>query len=173
MLLDEAAYQATSFSFTNLPRPTQGGRKDIKMYNYTPMNTKKSGFDELPHTADWAVRVWAGSLPELFVEAARAMNSLLGMKSAPGPRLIRTIHAEALDVEGLLVSFLSELVYFIELENLAFDEFELELDETRLKLRMSGSPILSMSKSIKAVTYHNLQICKKEYGFQVDIVFDV
>ncbi len=32
------------------------------MYNYIPMDTMESGFEELPHTADWAVRVWAGSL---------------------------------------------------------------------------------------------------------------
>ena len=143
------------------------------MYNYILMNTMESGFEELPHTADWAVRVWAGSLPELFVEAACAMNALSGVKPAPGRRRRRTINTEAPDAESLLVAFLSELVYFVEHERLAFDLFKVDLEKTRLMVTMSGSPILSMSKSIKAVTYHNLQIWKKEHGFQVDIVFDV
>ena len=163
----------TSFSLANLPQPAQGGRKDIKMYNYTSMDSMESGFEELPHTADWAVRVWAGSLPELFVEAARAMNTLSGVKPAPGPRCQRTIEANAPDLESLLVTFLSELVYLVEHEKLAFDIFNIDIQDTQLKVTMSGSSILSLSKSIKAVTYHNLQICKTEHGFHTEIVFDV
>jgi len=137
------------------------------------MVTKGSGFEELPHTADWAVRVWAGSLPELFVEAARAMNTLSGVKPAPGPRCRRTIAANAPDVESLLVAFLSELVYLVEHEKLAFDIFKVDIQDTQLKVSMSGLPILSLGKSIKAVTYHNLLIRKTGRGFQTEIVFDV
>ena len=39
----------------------------------------ESGFLELPHTADWAVRVWAADLPALFAAAANGMNSLAGV----------------------------------------------------------------------------------------------
>jgi SHS2 domain-containing protein len=132
-----------------------------------------SGFEELPHTADWAMHVWAGSLPGLFAEAAYGMNALSGLKPAPGPRISRTFEAEALDEESLLVEFLSELVWAAEQENLVFDNFHVVLTGSKLKAIMSGAPILSIDKSIKAVTYHNLQITKTERGFQVDIVFDV
>ena len=137
------------------------------------MVSRASGFEELPHTADWCLRVWADSLPELFAEAARGMNALSGVKSAPGPRLERTFTAEAADAESLLVLFLSELVYAIEQEHLMFDDFKVLLKGLNLKVKMSGAPILSLNKSIKAVTYHNLQIRKTETGFQVEIVFDV
>jgi SHS2 domain-containing protein len=143
------------------------------MYNYSPMVTRKSGFEELPHTADWAMRVWATSLSELFAEAARGMNALSGVKPGPGPRLSRTFTIEAPDVESLLVAFLSELIWYVEQENLAFDAFKVILKRSKLKVSMSGSPILSLNKSIKAVTYHNLQIEKTQDGFQVEIVFDV
>lgn len=136
-------------------------------------DTSESGFEELSHTADWAMRVWAESLPMLFAEAARGMNALSGAQSTPGPRVSRTFTIKAPDVESLLVAFLSELVWAVEQENLVFDEFNVVLKGTKLNVIMSGAHILSFNKSIKAVTYHNLQIVKTEAGFQVEIVFDV
>jgi SHS2 domain-containing protein len=130
-------------------------------------------FEELQHTADWFLRVWASSLPELFAEAARGMNALSGAHPAQGPRLERTFAAEAPDAESLLVLFLSELVYAVEQENLVFVFFKVVLDGSKLNVIMSGAPIISINKSIKAVTFHNLQISETKDGFQVEIVFDV
>jgi len=130
-------------------------------------------FEELPHTADWALRVWAASLPALFAEAAHGMNTLSGVQLAPNPRLSHSFVAEAPDVESLLVQFLSELVYLVEQEHQGFDAFEISLVGLELKAIMSGAPLLSLNKSIKAVTYHNLQIRQTDGGFEVEIVFDV
>jgi SHS2 domain-containing protein len=137
------------------------------------MDTPVSGFEELPHTADMAIHVWAESLPALFAEAARGMNTLSGAQPVPGVRLKRSFEARAPDTESLLVAFLSELVFYIEKENLVFFAFKINLNGENLKIQMSGAPILSLIHSIKAVTYHNLQIRKAEAGFQVEIVFDV
>ncbi len=145
----------------------------IKMYNYSPMTTSESGFEELPHTADWQIRVWARSLPALFTEAARGMNALSGAKPDTGPRVKRKFKAEDQDIESLLVAFLSELVWAAEQEKLVFDAFQVDLKGTKLKVKMSGSHILSLNKPIKAVTFHNIQIRKMGTEFQVEIVFDV
>jgi len=130
-------------------------------------------FEELPHTADWALRVLAPSLEELFSEAARGMNALSGAQPAAGAHLRRVFAAKAPDPESLLVLFLSELVYSAEQEHLVFDAFEIELKGSELNVNMAGAPLLSLNKSIKAVTFHNLQIHKTEPGFEVEIVFDV
>jgi SHS2 domain-containing protein len=137
------------------------------------MPTSESGFAEISHTADWCLRVWAGSLPALFAEAAHGMHALTGALPARGPRLRRTFTAEAPDTESLLVAFLSELVYAVEQENLVFNAFKVVLKGSSLNVKMSGAPILSLNKAIKAVTYHNLKIRKTEAGYQVEIVFDV
>ena len=137
------------------------------------MVTKASGFEELPHTADWSIRVWAASLRGLFVEAALGMNALAGIQPAQTPRMARIFSTQAADDESLLVLFLSELVYAAEQEHLVFDRFDIKISSSKLTATMSGAPILSISKSIKAVTYHNLQIRKTRMGFQVEIVFDV
>ena len=135
-------------------------------------------FEELSHTADWSLRVWAADLAHLFVETARGMNALAGVKLAEKPRVRRTFSASAQDTESLLVSFLSELVYHIEQDNLAFDDFDLSVDledgqPGRLAAILRGAPILSLDKAIKAVTYHNLQIQQTARGYEIEIVFDV
>jgi SHS2 domain-containing protein len=82
------------------------------------------GFEEISHTADWSVRVWAQDLPSLFAESARAMNSLAGTVTGQSPLVKRTFKSEGPDIESLLVAFLSELVYYQEQENLAFQRFD-------------------------------------------------
>jgi SHS2 domain-containing protein len=131
------------------------------------------GFEEISHTADWSVRVWAEDLPSLFAQSAQAMNALAGTRVAQGPRLKRIFETEGPDAESLLVSFLSELVYYQEQENLAFDTFDLTIGDQALKAGMEGGQIESVDKAIKAVTYHNLKITETDRGLEATIVFDV
>lgn len=142
------------------------------------------GFEEISHTADWSVRVWAEDLPSLFAESARAMNMLAGVKTGTSPRVKRIFESDGADSESLLVAFLSELVYCQEQENLAFELFELKVEEPALtgaavskgqtlKVEMVGAEILSVDKAIKAVTYHNLKIERTSRGLEVTLVFDV
>ena len=132
-----------------------------------------AGFEELPHTADWAMRVWAEDLPSLFVQAARGLNALSGARLAHGPLIHRAFTDEAADVEDLLVAFLSELVFLQEQENLGFTEFDVRLEKVQLSVQMQGALLQELEKPIKAVTYHNLRIMKTENGYEVQVVFDV
>ncbi len=135
--------------------------------------TETRGHEEVPHTADWALRVWAEDLPSLFAEAAAGMASLSGVKLEAGPRTVRTFGLDAPDDEGLLVAFLSELLYLQEQERLGFDRLQVQVDGTRLTAQLELAGIGSVAKPIKAVTFHNLKIAHAEGGCQVEIVFDV
>jgi SHS2 domain-containing protein len=135
-------------------------------------------FEELSHTADWSLRVWAADLCLLFAESASGMNALAGIRLADSPRVQRTFSTSAEDAESLLVSYLSELVFFAEQETLAFDKIELKIEAREgqscsLSAILIGAPILSINKAIKAVTFHNMQIRQTERGYEVEIVFDV
>ncbi|HET9591240.1 MAG TPA: archease [Anaerolineales bacterium] len=131
------------------------------------------GFEEISHTADWSVRVWAQDLPSLFAESARAMNALAGTLTASGRRVTRTFESDGPDAESLLVAFLSELVYYQEQENLAFDTFDIRISDWHVSVEMNGTQITSVDKAIKAVTYHNLKIEESSRGYEAVIVFDV
>lgn len=131
------------------------------------------GHEEVPHTADWALRIWAEDLPALFAEAAAGMASLSGVKLEAGSRTLRMFELDAPDEESMLVAFLSELLYLQEQEQLGFDRLQVQVDGTRLTAKLELADIASVAKPIKAVTFHNLKIAHAAQGCQVEIVFDV
>ena len=137
------------------------------------MSQRHAGFREHAHTADWELEVWASDLSELFVQAARGMYALSGVCLQPAPRLSHAVELHSSDPEGLLVKFLSELLFLIEKEGLAFDTFDLKLDHDHLLAGLEGAPLASIKKEIKAVTYHRLLIRPTQQGLTVSIVFDV
>ncbi len=130
-------------------------------------------FEEVPHSADCAIRAWAPDLVSLLAEAARGLNAVSGVRLRTGPRVRRDVAIQASDDEGLLVSFLSELVYAQEQEHLGFDDFALQAGQGRLSGTMYGAPLEAIAKPIKAVTYHNLEIRRTSAGREAEIVFDV
>jgi SHS2 domain-containing protein len=135
-------------------------------------------FEEIPHSADWCLRVWAEDLNQLFVESAMGMIYLAGIKLSKRPSVCRKILLSETDAESLLVAFLSELVFLAEHNRLAFDGYKLFINtdpsnKMHLSASMTGGHIESMEKAIKAVTYHNLRIQQTERGVELEIVFDV
>jgi SHS2 domain-containing protein len=136
-------------------------------------NPQPAGFLEITHTADWALKVWAADLPGLFVQAARGMYFLMEIGMTSQPRVHRVLELAADDAEGLLVSFLGELLYYLEQEKLAFDSILVSMDNLLLHAELEGSFITAQSKEIKAVTYHNLAIQKTGSGLEVTIVLDI
>lgn len=131
-------------------------------------------FEEIEHTADWALRVRGETLPELFVHAAQGMYHLLGAERMEEIVFVRSWTVKALDAESLLVEWLNELLYWTESKGELFDEFEIEeWGETQLRARTRGGPGRTMKKQIKAATFHNLKIEKTDDGYETVIVFDV
>ncbi len=132
-------------------------------------------FEEVPHTADWALRVRGASLADLFVHAAQGMYDLMGGEPAgEAPAEARALALEAADAEGLLVAWLNELLYHTESEGLWFHDFRVWLEgERRLKAEVKGRPATGLKKYIKAATFHNLRIAEAEGGLEATIVLDV
>jgi protein archease len=131
------------------------------------------GIQEVEHTADCAIRIWADDLQSLVAEAAHGMNLVSGLKIRSGSRVQRVVSVQAPDAEGLLVQFLTELIFAQEHENLGFSEFGIQMARGRLTGRLTGGLLESIAKPIKAVTYHNLRIEQTVRGYETEIVFDV
>ena len=137
-----------------------------------------SPYREVAHTADWSLEVWAETREGLFVDAARGMMALArsgadGSGGAGAPRRLRVELAGG-DYESLLVSWLQELLYQAEADGWLFDDFGIEsLAPERLVGWASGRPGQQPDKTIKAVTYHNLEIRQTEQGYTATLVFDV
>jgi SHS2 domain-containing protein len=132
-------------------------------------------FEEIEHTADWALRVRGRDLKELLVNAARGMTRLLvGDENAISGDTERYVELDAFDAESLLVEWLSELAYWAETEGLVFREFHLsDVRPDHLKAVARGGRAQKLHKHIKAVTYHNLEIIQMDGGLETTVVFDV
>lgn len=131
-------------------------------------------FEELEHTADWAIKVRGSDFPSLFVNAAIGMMDLAGVSLGEGAGNARRIELEADDPETLLVDWLSELVVSLELEAEGYRDFEIEVSrDWRLTGTVTAVPIQSMEKPIKAVTYNELQIAEASDHLEATVVFDV
>jgi len=137
------------------------------------MDEIEGGFREIPHTADWALEIWAPNLASLFTQAALGMYWLMQTVLQEEPRQEQVIELEAADVESLLVAFLSELLYLGEIEGLAFDRFDIAISTEKMRAVIQGAPAAEQKKEIKAVTYHNLAVQRSGAGYRVTVVFDV
>lgn len=137
------------------------------------MRGSDSGYREIEHTADWMLEVWGASLAELLEQAARGMYALAEVEIKEGDRSAVNFELRGRDPEILIVRFLSELLYYGERDNIAFDTFDLVLSGDVLQARLGGAEIVSIKKEIKAVTYHNLEVKQNPRGLEARIVFDV
>ena len=136
--------------------------------------SSQTTFVEIEHTADWSIRVRSATLPELFINAATGMYSLMADVSTLMPAVERELEVASVDAEALLVKWLNELLYHTEMDGEVFGEFHIQAFEpTHLRATAKAGRGVELKKQIKAVTFHNLQIVSSGDGYQVTIVFDV
>jgi SHS2 domain-containing protein len=132
------------------------------------------GFREHAHTADWELEVWAPDLAILLEQAARGMYAMSGVRLDTACSQERWVKIQATDAEGLVVQFLTELLWLEQSEGLGINQFDLDIDENfNLNASLRGARILRLDKEIKAVTYHNLKVEATPHGLRMNIVFDV
>lgn len=138
------------------------------------MNENKTfpDFEELPHQADAALVVYGRSLPELFSHAARGMYHILGIKGKDYQKVEEVIVLKSADLESLLVSFLTELLYMAE-KGQIMAIIELSIEKGGLKAKVNLSPVLGMAREIKAVTFNEMKILYLDGAYQTRIVFDL
>lgn len=131
-------------------------------------------YQEVDHTADWALRVEGATLAELLTQAAAGMLELAGVEFGSDQGRQRTIKIESLDRESLLVDFLQELLLALELRGMAFLQIQIETnDENAMWGTVREAPVTHIDKPIKAVTYNELAVERDRRGYHTTVVFDV
>jgi SHS2 domain-containing protein len=131
--------------------------------------------EELTHTADVRIRVKAGSIPDLFSEAARGMMQVM-YGGCEGDTVREDLSIEAEDLEELLHDFLSELLYLTDVREAVYCSFQVKIEGTRLSAILRGVPFdrrKYQGTEIKGISYYGLQIVKEGESYATDILFDV
>lgn len=138
--------------------------------------SEEAGFREIDHTGDWELEVWAPDLEGLLEQAAAGMYEMSGLEFGSELQVTREFTFDDGDRETLLVQFLSELVYTLHAEHLAFYEFDATFPETEgesVAVQAVGDPVAGIDKEIKAVTWHDLSIEETDRGIEARVTFDV
>jgi SHS2 domain-containing protein len=131
-------------------------------------------YEEVDHTADWAIRVRGRTLSDLLMHAATAVMELTGTRLAPSPTHRRTVSFSAPDPETLLVVWLEDLLHAMESRRVGFCQMQVEATPGwHLKGAIVEAPVVGLARPIKAVTFHNLAIRPAPLGLETLVVFDV
>ncbi|MCJ7519397.1 MAG: archease [Anaerolineaceae bacterium] len=133
---------------------------------------KNHGFKEIPHKADAAIIVYGFSLPDLFINAAQGMYHIMGIVVEDHDYVEDTIALQASDHESLLVSYLTELLFLAE-NNLKIEIIELKIEDFLLNMKILKASAAKIDKEIKAVTFNEMKIIKKNGIYQAKVVFDL
>ena len=137
-------------------------------------------FEQIEHTADYAIIARGGDLRELIENAGRGMVSLLVEAEAvtAGQQVTYSVRADS--PERLLIESLRKLLHLEEDEGLVPVRFVVgRLSEGDLEAECEAG-VASLDEArpyllgaVKAVTYHDLVIKSTPSGLEVQIVFDV
>ncbi len=127
--------------------------------------TLGNSFRLLEHTADMGIEARAGSCHEVLEEMARGLTMLVFGDSPAVAKVKAEISVRAADPVELLVSWLNEVVYWSEKDNLVPTAFRVEsIGDNELQATISGEPFDSerhaVERQVKSVTYH--QACLEE-----------
>lgn len=138
----------------------------------------KMRFEVLDISGDVGIRAFGKSLEELFINAASGMYNLITDTEAVEGRKSIDVEVESHSLEGLLVSWLNELIFQFDTYGFIGKEIEIkEFSERGLKASLSGEDFDEMRHDkrllIKAATYHQLRIEKVGEDWKAEIIFDI
>lgn len=132
----------------------------------------------LEHTADLEIRAWGRDLKELFCNMAKGMFHSISPESIrnkiPKSEKKEKISLSSPDKEALLVDWLNELLYLYNINRKIYLSFKItKLTCKELEAEVFGVRPEEEELLIKAATYHNLKIIKKDGKWQATVIFDI
>lgn len=136
-------------------------------------------YEVIEHTAEIGIRAYGRNQEELFAHMAEGMFSLIVPPEEVQPSLSKTVAATAEDLEGLLVTWLKELLFLFDTEHFLGRSFLIKsMKPTRIEAAVSGEMLdvsrHSVDKEVKAVTYCDLSVVQRPDGvWSAQVIFDI
>jgi len=148
----------------------------------------------LEHKADLKIKAFGKNREELFLNMFLGMNESLKPVIGKTEEKIRTprfsrepcfprrarkikreIQIKSLDLPVLLVDFLSEVLYLIQVNREIYNDIKFKkLTKTELEAEIFGQKVERFGEDIKAVTYHALDVYqRKDRDWEATVLFDI
>ena len=135
-------------------------------------------FEELDHTADIKMRITAEDFPSLLSESGFSLAKTL-YGDYPSEPSVKTVHLEASGVDDveLVVNFLSELLFQMEIVCLVPQSFSLNIENNTVSGTVSGVEFDRVKHSggigVKGVSYSGISLTKINTEFELILIFDI
>lgn len=135
------------------------------------------GFEHIEHTADVGIRAWDQSLEGCFREATLGVLDILDAWRPGRTGETVNIAVEARDLGGVLVDWLSEVLYVHDSRDAVVTEVTVTSVGDRVArgtvtLAERGDDVLE-GTAVKAVTYHGLKVEESADGWGAEVILDV
>jgi SHS2 domain-containing protein len=138
---------------------------------------KKPSFTFLDHTADMGILVRHTDLKGLFEAAAAAMMHIM-VKPVHALKAVQNdLAISGLDLTDLMIRWLGEILYLFEADRLVVTNASiLTLSPNGLEARIFCAPFdpsnFEVFCEIKAVTYHQAHVGRKDNHWEARVIFD-
>ncbi|MEM1689155.1 MAG: archease [Candidatus Hadarchaeales archaeon] len=138
-------------------------------------------FDWIEHPSDVGFRAYGRTLSEAFENAAIALFEIMVDTSTVRPEIEKSIVLRSEDPESLLYDWLDRLIALHDSEQLVFSKFEVniaQISEGFLLNAKAWGEKFDPSRhegrtAVKAMTYHMMEIKKKNDEWLVQAVVDI
>lgn len=134
-------------------------------------------WEHFEHKADIGVRGFGNKPAEAFEQAALAMSAIITDLSLIEPREEVTINCEEADQELLFADWLNALIFEISTRYMLFSQFEVFIENGRLKAKAWGEPINvkrhQPAVEIKGATYTELAVYRSQGQWVAQCVVDL
>ena len=134
------------------------------------------GFRFLEHTADALAECTGGSFEDLLKAAGQALYAVALERIPTGNDVVHDVALEADGREELLVRWLQELIYLLDVERFVATDCVFQVatrDTLQATLRGTTWEPDDRRTEVKAATYHGLAVRESAEGFTAQVLFDL
>ena len=132
-------------------------------------------YELIDHTADMMVKAYGDTLEECFANAAYALFDQTVDLSNIGTDEEMSIRVSGIDDEDRLYSFLAEMLFIEDCDNLILKEFDVSFEGDDVICKARGETLdrgrHRIRSEVKAITYHMMEIDRELPS--VTVIFDV
>ncbi|HEY4003206.1 MAG TPA: archease [Candidatus Xenobia bacterium] len=130
------------------------------------------------HTSDVGLEVEAPTLPALFERAGAAFSDIVFGLSSIEAREATAWEVDGDDLGGLMVAYLSEVLYRFEVEERVFCRYDVgSASDTHLSVQAWGERFESgrhhVLEPVKAVTWHQLEVVHRDGQWHARVILDL
>jgi SHS2 domain-containing protein len=135
-------------------------------------------YETFDHTADIGLIARGRTLKALFANAAAGLVDLMVDPTGLREETPTTVTVSAADREALLVAWLNELLYLLDVRRFLPRRIDITLlSETALKAELRGDTIDParhvVRRMIKAATYHGLSLTRTNGVWEGRVILDL